>query len=359
MPQSFSQKFVHSLQHRGIVAWLLAVVLSAFYTCIYWFPHYLQGFIAWFNPLSEYLRHRPADNWFLYGSLYTLAVLVFGVRFLIKYRHSRYQIFRTLSLLFFQLIFAYLLPAFMALMAQPEFYFTYFFPLDSYVLRPENVANLLHTPHGTGIFFLAISVFLSFIATPVLTYFFGKRWYCSWVCGCGALAETAGDSFRHLSDKSLRAWKIERWTVYSVLVLVILLTLILWINSLSGGSFLGDFSSQFARAYGFFITAMFSGVVGVGFYPLLGSRVWCRFGCPMAAYLGILQKYFSRFKISTNAAQCISCGLCSHNCEMGIDVRAYAQQQQDIVRASCVGCGICAEVCPRGVLRLENISSSK
>ena len=38
----------------------------------------------------------------------------------------------------------------------------------------------------------------------------------------------------------------------------------------------------------------------------------------------------------------------------GIDVRAYAQKGQNIVRASCVGCGICAAVCPRGVLKLEN-----
>jgi ferredoxin len=39
---------------------------------------------------------------------------------------------------------------------------------------------------------------------------------------------------------------------------------------------------------------------------------------------------------------------------MGIDVRAYAQAEENIVRASCVGCGLCAEVCPRGVLKLEN-----
>jgi len=39
---------------------------------------------------------------------------------------------------------------------------------------------------------------------------------------------------------------------------------------------------------------------------------------------------------------------------MGIDVRAYAQKKQNIVRSSCVGCGICSAVCPRGVLKLEN-----
>ena len=92
----------------------------------------------------------------------------------------------------------------------------------------------------------------------------------------------------------------------------------------------------------------------MGFYPLLGTRAWCRFGCPMAAILGIIQKFKSRFRITTNGAQCISCGNCSTYCEMGIDVRAYAQRGQDIVRASCVGCGMCSAVCPRGVLQLEN-----
>ena len=43
---------------------------------------------------------------------------------------------------------------------------------------------------------------------------------------------------------------------------------------------------------------------------------------------------------------------------MGIDVRSYAQRGEDIVRASCVGCGVCSSVCPRGVLKLENGTSS-
>ena len=33
-----------------------------------------------------------------------------------------------------------------------------------------------------------------------------------------------GDSFRQLSDKSVRAWNIERWVVHSVVVFVTLMT---------------------------------------------------------------------------------------------------------------------------------------
>jgi polyferredoxin len=198
------------------------------------------------------------------------------------------------------------------------------------------------------------SVFISFIGVPALTYYFGKRWYCSWVCGCGGLANTLGDDFRHLSDKSLTAWQIERWMIHGVLVFITLTTALLWTNSYMEGALLGSFSQAFSQTYGFLIGMVFAGVIGVGFYPLMGTRVWCRFGCPQAAILGLLQKYFSRFRITTNGGQCISCGNCSTYCEMGIDVRAYAQRGQNIVRSSCVGCGMCATVCPRGVLKLEN-----
>ena len=92
---------------------------------------------------------------------------------------------------------------------------------------------------------------------------------------------------------------------------------------------------------------------------MMGARVWCRFGCPMAAVLGIFQRYLSRFRITTNGDQCMSCGNCSTYCEMGIDVRAYAQKGENIVRASCVGCGVCSAVCPRGVLKLETAGLSK
>jgi ferredoxin-type protein NapH len=339
---------------RGISAWVLGIVITGFYVLLYWFPDSLQGLISAVEPLSRMLRHKPSDQWFVYGLFYTLAVIVMGVWALLKYRNNPYQLIRTCSVIFFQLGFAFVLPGLLLAFNQPEFYFSYFWPLKYEYLFPGTISYLLDNGQALGVFMVFWGAILTFIATPVLTYFYGKRWYCSWVCGCGGLAETAGDPYRHLSDKSKKAWQWEVAIIYPILGFVIITTLLLWINSWSGGSLLGDLSGGFARSYGFFIGSVFSGVVGVGFYPIMGSRVWCRFGCPMAAYLGILQKYFSRFRITTNGGQCISCGNCSTYCEMGIDVRWYAQQGEPIIRSSCVGCGICAHVCPRGVLKLEN-----
>ena len=341
--------------NRGAIAWGIAVFITGFYIALYWFPHLLEGLIRTADPLSDLLRGKPANQWFMYSIFYTLAILVMGVRFIARYRHIRYQIIRTISVMFFQLGFAFLLPAFLEKLNQPEFYFSYFWPLKYSYLFPDDVGSLVSSGK-IGIFMVFWGAVMTFIATPILTYKYGKRWYCSWVCGCGGLAETAGDPYRHLSDKSLKAWKIERMLLYPILVLITVITILLWVNSWKGGTLLGNISGILAMWYGFFIGSIFSGVIGTGFYPIMGARVWCRFGCPMAAILGIIQRFKSRFRITTNGGQCISCGNCSTYCEMGIDVRAYAQKGENVIRASCVGCGICASVCPRGVLKLENLS---
>jgi ferredoxin-type protein NapH len=338
---------------RGAVAWATGVALTGFYVVLYWFPWLLTNLIRALDPFSEWLRRKPADQWFLYGTFYTLAVLVLGGRALWKYRFSRYHLARTASVMFFQLGFGFLLPGLLLALQQPEYYFSYFWPLKYDYLFPDTIGKLLHGG-GLGVFMVFWGVVMSVLATPVLTYFFGKRWYCAWVCGCGGLAETAGDAYRHLSDKSRAAWRWEVRLIYPILGLITLLTALLWLGASGAVPALGAVTGPLGQFYGFAIGSVFSGVVGVGFYPLMGSRVWCRFGCPMAAYLGLLQKHFSRFRISTNGGQCISCGNCSNACEMGIDVKQYAQRGEPIVRAACVGCGLCATACPRGVLNLEN-----
>ncbi len=523
--------FFKSMTSRGFLAWATGILLTLFYVVLYWFPQYLglnaeganTGVVGLFDPLSKLISGGPASQWFVYGTLYTVAILAFGYKFILKYRHNKYEIIRTCSVMFFQLGFAFLIPEILVRLNQPYYDFKLIWPLNYELFAGYKIDEFI-SAGNIGLMMLIFGILSIFVITPILTFKFGKRWYCSWVCGCGGLAETAGDSYRHLSDKREVAWKIERWVVHSVVVFVTVMTIAVVYSYLAGNESSGisqysdlkgkvalisaqadksvgeriaaaeksgakgvvvinkeqpgkninvessiplhveyivvsekenkhaleniqrgkgaTFSNQFAdgpnmtiapatttafydnlwlskedfmwgavvlltlvfgwvmlfrrkqlakdakygaigyfvivisillityfsgsgklfffdayqlrKSYGFVIGSIFSGVIGVGFYPIFGSRVWCRFGCPMAAILGFQQRLFSRFRITTNGGQCISCGNCSTYCEMGIDVRAYAQKGENIVRSSCVGCGICSAVCPRGVLKLEN-----
>jgi ferredoxin-type protein NapH len=339
-----------NVQWLGILtgSWLIA-----FYIFLYFYPEYMTNWVIMVDPVSKMLNGGEAGRFFLYGFLYTLCILVMGIRMIITYRHSKYQILRTCSVMFFQTAFAFLIPEIMIRLNQPYFDFKNIWPLD-YSFFFNNRLDTLLANGGLGIFMLVWGIALIIVAVPVLVYFFGKRWYCSWVCGCGGLAETLGDPYRQLSNKKLSAWKVERWMIHAVLVFAIVMTTGVLYTYFTNASWVLFFDSYKLReVYGAFIGAGFAGVVGTGFYPLMGNRTWCRFGCPLAAYLGIIQRFKSRFRITTNGGQCISCGNCSTYCEMGIDVRWYAQRGQNIVRSSCVGCGVCSSVCPRGVLNLE------
>ncbi|MFD2563086.1 4Fe-4S binding protein [Aquimarina rubra] len=435
-----------SLSSRGVLAWIAGIALTGFYIVLYFFAELLglgqgvdganTGLVGLFDPLSRLLSGNPASQWFVYGTLYTIAIVAFGIKFLMKYKHNRYEQLRTISVMFFQTAFAFVIPELMARLNSDTFSLPYndlknMWPLNYYAFEQWRVDQFINA-QTIGLFFLILAVLMVFVISPFLTYKYGKRWYCSWVCGCGGLAETAGDSFRQLSDKSMNAWKLERWMIHTVLVFSVIMTVATvstylgydptkyWFTKnvflISVGVFLTllfvgilyykrnqlnksavkgatgffiltiaflvliafvDLSQIQIQAkyfsfglndksyaadaalrtfYGFGIGSIFSGVIGTGFYPILGNRVWCRMGCPMAGILGIQQRLFSKFRITTNGGQCISCGNCSTYCEMGIDVRSYAQKGENIVRSSCVGCGICSAVCPRGVLKLENDS---
>lgn len=345
----------HSQMHnRGWLGIAAGVYLIGFYILLYFYPEHIVNWVILVDPLSRFLNGGPASQWFLYGFLYTLCILVMGVRMILKYRHNKYQIIRTISVIFFQAAFAFLIPQILSLLNQPSLDLKNIWPLDYSFFFEYRLDNLIESG-GLGIFMLVWGIVLVVIGVPVITYFYGKRWYCSWVCGCGGLAETLGDPYRQLSDKRLKAWQIERWLIHGVLVFAVVMTAAVLYTYFTGSSQVLFTDSYKIRSwYGFAIGSIFAGVVGTGFYPLMGNRVWCRFGCPLAAYLGLVQRFKSRFRITVNGGQCISCGNCSTYCEMGIDVRHYAQRGQDVVRSSCVGCGICAAVCPRGVLRLEN-----
>lgn len=54
-----------------------------------------------------------------------------------------------------------------------------------------------------------------------------------------------------------------------------------------------------------------------------------------------------------DSSRCVQCGICSYNCPINIDVRAYAWRGEPIKHSECLTCGECVARCPRGVLRFE------
>jgi ferredoxin len=59
--------------------------------------------------------------------------------------------------------------------------------------------------------------------------------------------------------------------------------------------------------------------------------------------------------VLSDPSRCVQCGICSYNCPIGLDVRAYAWRGESISDSHCLTCGQCVARCPRGVLSFARI----
>jgi ferredoxin len=194
-----------------------------------------------------------------------------------------------------------------------------------------------------------------------MALFHGKR-YCSWICGCGGLAETLGDRWRHLAPKGNASIQWERMNV-PVLGLAAVITLAAVFADVS--SILRDGSNTGRYFYRLVVDVWLVGIIPVALYPFLGGKIWCRYWCPLAKMIEIFSSAFTRFKASRFAIhsndKCIACGECTRYCQVGIDVMNYALTQRvlDNSNSSCIGCGICVTVCPMSVLSFADQPSTR
>jgi polyferredoxin len=203
------------------------------------------------------------------------------------------------------------------------------------------------TPHLEKTLFPAFvyGVIASLIAWPLLTRYLGMR-YCSWFCFCGNLAENLGDSFRTKGPKGPDRQGLDH-VGYIVLALATGTTAVLWLG----------ITWPYAW-YDLIVGLVIADVVGIGTYLVLGSRVWCRFFCPLRAMLGWHSRR-GRFAIYTSEHRCIECGTCNRYCEMGIDIRQRARQGIPMRDTECVACGACIAVCPRYALSFYPFPSAQ
>ena len=306
--------------------------------------------------------NRPWSFW--YTVLYTLIMTVFGFQALKRWgmdRKDKFQIWRYISLISFQWVFFFLIPEFLFQWAVKYQWVGARLASDpAFAQQPWRAYGIIYAwPLFFYTFFnnpseiwVIWGVLLAFVVIPIFVLFHGKR-YCSWICGCGGLAETFGDRWRHLAPKGRTSIKWE-WMNLAVLTAATVVTaMVLLRDSIT---FLRHPAAWSLDTYHLFADVWLVGILPVTLYPFLGGKVWCRYWCPLAKMMHLMSKAYAKLGISRFAIvandKCIACSECSRNCQVGIDVMSYALKQQvlDNATSSCIGCGICVSVCPMDTL---------
>jgi polyferredoxin len=166
---------------------------------------------------------------------------------------------------------------------------------------------------------------------------FGRRVKCGWMNTCVAIKETAGAPFRKMTVRGPLAWAMRR------------------VRTLTGLTYVTYFvvlflpSSKYTQAFFYWfwtsvIVAYFSSFLLV---PLVGSRAWCRFLCPlMFGWTNVLG--FFRLRVDTD--RCNECGACEKVCDMGIPIVELSKKTAKIRTTECMGCGRCQTVCQQAAI---------
>ncbi|NJK89509.1 MAG: 4Fe-4S binding protein [Myxococcales bacterium] len=215
--------FREGWRNRNLLGIGIALLIIGFYIVLY-FTEYIFGRDV-LDPVAKALG--LPNRWFLYGALYCVAMVGGGIYYLRRHGNSRYNRFRIATNIGVQIAFGFSVPFIMHLAGQKDFYFSYLWPLKFDYLMPDTLQSL-------PLYLSAYCFFGSLIVIPILAVMLGKRFYCSWICGCGGLANTFGDPWRHLTATDTKSWKFEMVTVHSVMLLAFGTTALVFIDFLFG-----------------------------------------------------------------------------------------------------------------------------
>ena len=361
--------------------WKSGGVMSRLWYARHWFPTDLPDRLAALGgPVAAAARDphtllgtlaiSAAGPSFWYTLAYSTVVVGFGLR-RIRRRHTPYVTAQTLTLMGIQVLPLFLLPE--VILPQlgyhgllPRGLLDALFPVASYghgreywraygliLAWPLDVYNLFtHQPlwWWIGIGFLQTCVLI-----PLGIHRFGKGFYCGWICSCGALAETLGDTHRHKMPHGPRWNRLDLagQVVLAVALLLLALRIAGWV--LPAGNWIDvHFDAELKERYKWTVDVFLGGVVGYGVYFWYSGRFWCRFFCPLAALMHVYAR-FSRFAIVADKKKCISCNLCTAACHQGIDVMNFANQGAPMQDPECVRCSACVQTCPTGVLAFGQV----
>lgn len=180
--------------------------------------------------------------------------------------------------------------------------------------------------------------------TVILAIVLG-RFFCGWICALGTIQEIFGKLgfliFKKRFEIPSRIDKPLRYLKYLLLFLILFLTWktgTLIIRPYDPFAAYSHIPAGFEELWGDFaigFSILILSLIASMFY----DRFFCKYACPLGAFLGILSK-ISLFKIKRENNTCIHCNLCNKACPMNISI------SKKVDSAECIACLECVTICP-------------
>ena len=209
------------------------------------------------------------------------------------------------------------------------------FPLTFFFLSPVVIVMSA----SQGVLNGSAIIFGILLVTSIIT----SRLYCGWLCPGGAVQNYA-------SAANDRRWN-SRWkNISKYLIWIVWFSFIvyLWITNRplkADFLFQVNVDMQYMIMYAIVMTVIFA------FSLLAGRRSMCHSLCWMAPFMIIGEKvadllHIPRFRLKAEPQKCISCGKCTKNCPMSLDI-AEMVKRGNPDSTECIGCLECVDGCPQ------------
>ncbi|MAE46268.1 MAG: hypothetical protein CMJ86_05170, partial [Planctomycetes bacterium] len=223
-------------------------------------------------------------------------------------------------------------------------------------LAPLELNEVMHTLE-LGVV-TAGFLFMLLVLGSVLVF---GRFFCSW--GCHILALEDGSAWL-LNRAGIKARPV-RSRVLAWVPFGALLYMFVWpqvkrvlegreapkLHVLADGEGWASFvTSDFARNLpGPGMALVTFVVVGLVMVYFLGSRSFCRYGCPYGALFALADRMAPGRIVASKS--CTACGLCTAACQSGIAVHEELQRFGTVVNSACLRDLDCVSACPDGAVR--------
>ncbi|MDX9913302.1 MAG: 4Fe-4S binding protein [Candidatus Moranbacteria bacterium] len=223
-------------------------------------------------------------------------------------------------------------------------------PIDAFCPFGGVESFLTYVTTGEFVRRINASSFILLAIVLSMTLFFG-RVFCGFFCPLGTLQEWIRALAKKLGIKNEieLSKSVDRWARYLKYVVLVVIIYFSWkvgdlvFRSYDPYNALMHLGNEFEeKPVGYSIL----GLVLVG--SIFVKNWWCRYFCPLGAFLSIFRK-ISPFKIKRNNDTCVHCKACNDTCIAGLEI----ENQEEIKSADCVSCLRCVKDCPNGSLKLN------